>query len=71
MATCRSCGAQIVWAVTEAGKRMPVDPEPSPDGNVELIGSPEHPRAVVHGTRPLFGPPLHLAHFVTCTNWRR
>lgn len=24
-ATCRSCGAPIVWIVTRGGKRMPVD----------------------------------------------
>lgn len=24
---CRSCGADIIWTVTEAGKRMPVDPD--------------------------------------------
>lgn len=28
MATCKSCGAAIVWAKTKAGKHMPMDPEP-------------------------------------------
>lgn len=23
--SCRSCGAAVIWIVTEAGKRMPVD----------------------------------------------
>lgn len=27
MPQCRSCGAQIDWVVTKAGKNMPVDPE--------------------------------------------
>lgn len=25
---CRSCGREVVWAKTQAGKHMPVDPEP-------------------------------------------
>lgn len=25
--TCRGCGAEILWGVTEAGKRVPLDPE--------------------------------------------
>jgi hypothetical protein len=25
IASCRSCGAAVVWIVTPAGKRMPVD----------------------------------------------
>lgn len=33
---CRSCGAEIYWAKTEAGKLMPVDAEPAEDGNCVL-----------------------------------
>ena len=25
---CRSCGADVIWIITEAGKRMPVDAAP-------------------------------------------
>ncbi len=28
-AQCSSCGADILWAVTPTGNRMPLDPEPS------------------------------------------
>jgi hypothetical protein len=35
--TCKACGAEIIWAVVEeSGLRMPVNPEPTPDGNVLL-----------------------------------
>lgn len=33
---CKRCPAQVVWADTTAGGRMPVDAEPSPDGTVVL-----------------------------------
>lgn len=36
--TCRSCRAPIRWAVTTAGRRMPLDLEPVPDGNVVIEG---------------------------------
>jgi hypothetical protein len=33
--TCPACRvAPVVWAVTEAGKRQALNPEPDPDGNV-------------------------------------
>jgi hypothetical protein len=34
MAGCRSCGAPIRWVVTEKGKRIPLDRDPQPDGNI-------------------------------------
>lgn len=30
---CRDCQADIVWARTQAGKLMPLDPERRPDGD--------------------------------------
>lgn len=29
---CRSCHADIIWVVTEKGKRMPIDAEPGGEG---------------------------------------
>lgn len=40
MSSCRVCPASIVWAVTVNGKAIPVDAEPSPDGNVRLTARP-------------------------------
>jgi len=28
MATCRGCGARIVWGLKDDGKRIPLDPKP-------------------------------------------
>ncbi len=35
--TCKYCGAVIRWATTEAGKAMPLNPEPDARGNQELL----------------------------------
>lgn len=34
---CRSCGAAIVWTITKAGKRSPVDP----DGTTHFATCPQ------------------------------
>lgn len=72
---CRSCGAQIYWAKTEAGKSMPVDAEPVPDGNVILFDRRGSVLALVlhRGEVPPPGAKLRQAHFRTCPNsadWR-
>lgn len=70
MTDCRSCGAPIRWARTSTGKRMPVDAEPNPDGNVTLIPpleSADFPLAVVSSERD---PSVirYTSHFATCPN---
>jgi len=72
MSTCRSCGATIVWAITDSGKRMPVDAEPDPAGNLSIWESGEGWRVTVvpeewDGLR-------YRPHFATCPDsesWRR
>lgn len=70
MTSCRSCGAPIRWARTVgAGKSMPLDAEPSADGNVQLVGP--HEAAVVLAGLDLYaaqqaGVPLYVSHFATC-----
>lgn len=79
MAQCNSCGAEIVWAVTSGkGKAMPIDAEPNPDGNVELLPPKQGTRApvaVVHAQPPLAPEhPIHMPHHATCpqaAEWRR
>lgn len=66
-ATCRSCGAAIVWCKTANGKTMPVDAEPADSGNVRVadgiatvLGALE-----VHAARAA-GEALRLSHFASC-----
>lgn len=72
-ATCRSCGAPIIWARTTGGKLIPVDPDPTDNGNVELVDGLDRPTAIVHAQPPLAAPPMRLPHFATCPDadgWR-
>ncbi len=51
---------------------MPIDPEPSADGNVELVtGCPadKRPTAIVHGHPDLFSTVRYRPHHATCPNW--
>jgi hypothetical protein len=84
---CRSCGAAIEWAVTERGKRMPVDAEPVEDGTIllshKVMGEP--PVATVQSKAQIeqarseaahLGQPHRLfkSHFATCpqsNRWRK
>lgn len=70
---CRSegCRRPIRWAHTPNGKRIPLDPDPHPDGNVELD---ERGIAIVHAQRPLDAGELYMPHHATCAaadEWRR
>lgn len=69
MNTCRSCGAPIMWAATPKGRRMPMDPEPTPAGNRQLVdraGLAPLSLAVDATTPPEV--PRYTAHFATCPN---
>jgi hypothetical protein len=48
MSQCTSCAAPILWALTVNDEFMPVDAEPSEDGNVELVEEGRIRRAIVH-----------------------
>lgn len=76
MNTCRSCNAPITWLPTSAGRKMPVDEDPTPDGNIAVD---ELGVAHVLTTNDLvmarmMGEPLYKSHFATCgqaNDWRR
>lgn len=68
--TCRSCQAEILWVVTQKGKRMPLDVEPSEEGTfvkdrIDENGD-KRVRFVPEGERATIGKPLYTTHFVTC-----
>jgi hypothetical protein len=68
MITCSTCGNEIIWARTETGKRMPIDPTPSPDGNLVLSRGEMLPtvRPVSRISDRAPGTPLYKSHFATC-----
>jgi hypothetical protein len=68
MTACRSCGAPVLWAVTAEGKRMPVDAEPTPAGNlvVDQTAQPWTVRVVPPDDLLAGDPPRYLPHWATC-----
>ena len=61
MSECRSCGAEIEWAKTAAGKRIPLDAESVIEGNIELSEG-GMVRVVRNGSGD------RVSHFATCPN---
>lgn len=62
---CKSCGKPIFFAITDKGRRMPIDPVPTMTGTIIVT---EHagaePTCVV---APLtHAGPKYLSHFATC-----
>lgn len=65
---CRSCSAPIYWAVTEAGKSIPVDAEPIPTGNMALNFLTAGVSARILGRSEHHNGARYQSHFVTCPN---
>lgn len=63
---CRSCRARLLWAFTEKGRRIPLDPKTVDDGNIQLR---EGVAVVVGQASP--GVLLYKSHFSTCPNAKR
>lgn len=70
MNRCQSCDAPLRWARTVKGKRMPLDRDPDPKGNVTL-----DERGVVHVHPPAevarllaAGRLIFMPHHATCPN---
>lgn len=71
MATCKSCGASILWVTTKvSGRRMPLNAEPDPQGQMVL-------RAGEASYLPLDQPwagARYTSHHATCPqadSWRK
>lgn len=69
MSTCSSCSARVEWVTTDAGKKMPLDLEPSAAGNVVVRGD-----GVAATLGPIelamlpAGTVRRVSHFATCPN---
>jgi len=83
VSACRSCQAPIEWALTELGRRMPLDLGTFADGAVVVVGrvpADGTPLVVTLGVdtrdrlRDVGELELRRSHFQTCPNaddWRR
>lgn len=66
--TCSGCGRPVTWVVTEAGRRVELDPDPHPDGNVVPVTVAGHRRArVLSGDQLPAEGPAWRRHASTCT----
>jgi hypothetical protein len=71
---CRSCDAPIFFKMTKRGAMMPLNPDPTPDGNVHLTkdGAVVLTKAAIE-LNMHSGALLYVAHFTTCPkaqSWR-
>lgn len=73
---CRGCGGSIVWALTDGGRRMPVDAQAVAGGELELFeeyfpgGEPVDPGVQRVRSRPADRPassPAWRCHWITCS----
>lgn len=84
MSECRSCSAPIEWAVTDQGRKAPLDVEPGADGRFAVVGRKGKALLVVSLTNAQLDrvravPPgvelvLRRSHFQSCPNadeWRK
>ena len=74
MSTCRSCGEPVTWATTEGrpdkpSKRIPLDPQPHPDGTHYLRPRGDGSMQAVHVPvleRAACPHQRYRTHFATC-----
>jgi hypothetical protein len=62
---CKSCNAEIIWTVTEKGRRMPVDAEQKLGGNI-VLRPREYLPPVAFYVKANEHVLAHVSHFVTC-----
>ena len=66
---CSRCFAPIVWAITQASKRQPLDAAPDPAGNVAAyrdVADNWRARSLRDGEEPLRYERRMMPHFATC-----
>lgn len=65
---CRSCEAEVAWAITEDERWIPLDPTPRTDGNLVVFHQGGQVRVRSARLPDDQMRPRHVAHFVTCPN---
>jgi hypothetical protein len=60
---CRFCRAPILWATSEEGRPVPLDPCPRSDGNIDVVDDVTHVWAL--GAKRPAGD-RYVNHFATC-----
>lgn len=68
-ARCRSCGREIQWASTSAGKLIPLDAQPVADGNIAAHRDADGnlwARTLKRGEQALEHERRGVSHFATC-----
>ena len=73
---CRSCGVEIRWALTEAGKAIPLEVDPRPGGNLLEVEPGSDPPRVRYVDPLLDGleGDRWVSHFANCPDagrWRK
>jgi len=66
MSNCKSCGARISWAKTDAGKNIPLDEVPNPRGNLVRTDLKGGVRVAKEDDPPELV--RWISHFATCPN---
>jgi hypothetical protein len=61
---CRTCHAEIVWAWTRNGSRIPLDVDPVPGGNLTVDTSSGGPVVTYVDADPAVV--RHVSHYATC-----
>lgn len=68
-----TCRAELLWAATPKGKRNPLDPRPTLEGNIRLELRPDRTLDLAHTLTALeleaaraAGEALYTSHFGTC-----
>lgn len=69
-ATCRSCGAPVVWALTDNARRIPVDRDSVEGGNLYVVPGDGHNIRVRYLRQgdPPNEQAKYVSHFATCPN---
>jgi hypothetical protein len=64
--TCATCRARIVYAWTNLGMRLPVDPYPVPGGNLDVAADGQHGSLLARYVDADPDVVRYVSHFATC-----